>query len=73
MHEGMRRKGIDTFTASAALYQTLFNLQTTPPNLNNAIHVDTLKNFRFHEDQKLPNIMATFDYVNLIGWKFKEG
>jgi NADH dehydrogenase [ubiquinone] 1 alpha subcomplex assembly factor 5 len=41
LHEGLRRKSLDTFTATAALYSTLFNMKTTPPNLNNAIHVDT--------------------------------
>ena len=63
--------------------QTLFNMQTSPPNENSNVHVDTLKEWygldgklepeeseereRF---KNLPNIVSTFDLVHLIGWKY---
>jgi hypothetical protein len=77
MFESRRGKSLQLFTAVAALYQTLFNIQTSPPNLSNAVHVDTLKNWRLSDSdisgqKKIPNIVATFDFVNLIGWKYHE-
>lgn len=74
MYESRNRKSKDCFIAMAALYQTLFNMKTSPPNLSNAVHVDTLKSFSVSEEElnKLPNIVASFDYINLIGWKYHE-
>ena len=76
MFESRQGKSLQLFTAVSALYQTLFNVQTSPPNLSNAVHVDTLKDWRISEsdleNNKIPNIVATFDFINLIGWKYHE-
>ena len=45
LHEGGRPKSRDLFIAAAALHQVLFNIKTSPPNLNNSIHVDQFKNW----------------------------
>jgi NADH dehydrogenase [ubiquinone] 1 alpha subcomplex assembly factor 5 len=61
LHEGLRPKSIDTFVATASMYKTLFNLRTSPPNLNNSIHVDHFKDWHAEEDpqwDKLPNIIS---------------
>ena len=44
MHDGQRRKNLDTFVAAAALMQTLFNRDTVPRN-ETTIHVDSLKDW----------------------------
>ena len=44
MHEGQRRKSLDTFLAASALMQTLFNSETTPSS-ETTIHIDTLKDW----------------------------
>lgn len=67
MIEGRRYKSRDLFTAVSALYQVLFNMQTSPPNLNNSVLIDTFKS-----QSSQPSIVATFDYVNFIGWKYHE-
>ena len=76
MYESRNRKSKECFVAMAALYQTLFNMKTSPPNLSNAVHVDTLKAFSINNEsedvKKVPNIVASFDYINLIGWKYHE-
>ena len=77
MIEGGRRKSLDTFIAASSLYQTLFNMKTTPPNPHTSIHVDQLKDWQAPElEQKpelaLPNIICSFDYIFLIGWKYHE-
>lgn len=46
MYESRQTKSLELFTAVSALYQTLFNVKTSPPNLSNAVHVDILKNWR---------------------------
>lgn len=91
MYEGQRRKSAETFLATASLMQTLFNMQTSPPNDNSGIHIDLLKDW-YGLDNSLvegcstmplgdaealngqarrpPNIVSTFDYVHLIGWKY---
>jgi hypothetical protein len=61
-----RPKNKELFVAAAALYKTLFNMKTSAPNLSSAIHVDTLCT------PDPSNIVATFDYINLIGWKYHE-
>ena len=53
--------------ATNALYKTLFNLQTCPPNLSNAVHIDSMVG-----ESAKGNIAATFDFVNLIGWRYNE-
>lgn len=45
MYESRTRKSLELFTGVAAIYQTLFNMQTSAPNLSNALHVDSLKDF----------------------------
>ena len=83
MFEGLRRKSLHTFIAAAALMETLFNTKTTPPSsLSSIVHVDTLKNWQVDtplselplttSDDPKPNIMVTFDVINLIGWKYSE-
>ena len=73
MYESRTRKSLELFTAVAALYQTLFNMKTSAPNTANALHVDSLKDFGVDKDIERPaNIVATFDYINLIGWKYHE-
>lgn len=69
--------------AVASLMQTLFNLQTSPPNENSSVHIDSLKDWYGLERElepeasvekemfkSLPNIVSTFDLVHLIGWKY---
>lgn len=43
MYESRNRKSLDVFAACAALYQTLFNMNTSAPNLSTSLHVDVLK------------------------------
>lgn len=69
MFERRPNKSHELFVAVAALYQTLFNMTTSPPNLNNAVHIDSL----VEGVQGASNIVATFDYVNMIGWKYSQG
>ena len=85
MYEGQRRKSSETFLAVASLMQTLFNMQTSPPNENYNVHIDSLKDWYGLNDElkppdlsseenerfkNLPNIVSTFDLVHLIGWKY---
>lgn len=83
MHEGQRPKSPETFLAVASLMQTLFNLQTSPPNKESGVHVDLLKDWygldnslshplaeTSEQQPRPPNIVSTFDMVHLIGWKY---
>jgi hypothetical protein len=67
MYEARKNKSKELFTAVSALYQTLFNMKSSPPNLANAVHIDSLI-----EKSDPANIVATFDFINLIGWKYHE-
>lgn len=67
MYENRSGKSQELFVATNALYKTLFNLQTCPPNLSNAVHVDSMVG-----ESGKGNIVATFDFVNLIGWRYNE-
>jgi hypothetical protein len=42
-------------------------MKSSPPNLANAVHIDSLV-----EKSDPANIVATFDFINLIGWKYHE-
>ena len=67
MVESRNFKSRELFTAVGAIYQTLFNMKTNPPNLANSVLIDNFKG-----NNSSPNIIATFDYVNFIGWKYHE-
>jgi hypothetical protein len=45
--------------------------------MNHSIHVDHFKEWPAHENEQsdwnsMPNIISTFDYVHLIGWKYDK-
>jgi hypothetical protein len=67
MVESRNFKSRELFTAVGAIYQTLFNMKTNPPNLANSVLIDNFKG-----SSSSPNIIATFDYINFIGWKYHE-
>ena len=87
MYEGGRAKSLDTFVASAALHQVLFNQRTCPRD-QTTIHIDTLKDWHVKDvgesyemkecenvekdERKGGNIICTFDIINLIGWKYSQ-
>ena len=53
MVESRNFKSRELFTAVGAIYQTLFNMKTNPPNLANSVLIDNFKG-----NNSSPNIIA---------------
>ena len=69
----------ETFIAAAAIYQTLFNKTTIGQRdeTSTSVLIDTFANIPFSNDDQVKidrskNIIATFDSIFLIGWKYHE-